>query len=334
MPKHTFLISDESVNHHGFRILTDGIDLSYFLANPVLLYNHHRSNTDVTVYGRWEGMEKKDGKLSGDPVFDLSDKMGKKLASKVKGGFLHAVSLNVRILEASDAPEHKLPGQRGPTIVRSQLREVSMTDIPGNGNSVRLFDADDNEIDVVKLSDFTTNASFKSQTAPKMDELQYLGMTLGLSDDKPNLSAVNGAIRKLMDKAARVDVLEAQLKDYQKKEEASQADRAEALLTKAEEDGRITTAQRTSFATLFDKDFEGTAEVLKGLPKQKKLKDIPAGGKGGGDTTTLSEGKYNGKTFREWEIEDDGTLARLKSEDEETYNELYKEQYGSFPTKG
>lgn len=46
----TFVISDESVNSYGKVILTDGIDISQFERNPVMLYMHERA----TVVGRWE----------------------------------------------------------------------------------------------------------------------------------------------------------------------------------------------------------------------------------------------------------------------------------------
>ena len=43
MNKVTFVISDESVNSYGKVILTDGIDISQFERNPVMLYMHERA---------------------------------------------------------------------------------------------------------------------------------------------------------------------------------------------------------------------------------------------------------------------------------------------------
>lgn len=37
-----FLLSDESLNSHGSIIMTDGIRLDRFLANPVMFYNHEQ----------------------------------------------------------------------------------------------------------------------------------------------------------------------------------------------------------------------------------------------------------------------------------------------------
>lgn len=41
--KKTFVLSDESVNSYGFRVLTDGIALDNFKKNPVMLWNHTRT---------------------------------------------------------------------------------------------------------------------------------------------------------------------------------------------------------------------------------------------------------------------------------------------------
>ena len=48
MEKNTFVISDESVNSYGYIVKTDGIDITAFERNPVMLYMHERK----TVVGR------------------------------------------------------------------------------------------------------------------------------------------------------------------------------------------------------------------------------------------------------------------------------------------
>lgn len=51
-----FLLSDESLNSHGTVVMTDGIRLDRFLANPVMFYNHDESKG---VVGRWEKSERR-----------------------------------------------------------------------------------------------------------------------------------------------------------------------------------------------------------------------------------------------------------------------------------
>lgn len=38
--KHTFVLTDESVNGYGYRVLTSGGRKEQFLKNPVMLYSH------------------------------------------------------------------------------------------------------------------------------------------------------------------------------------------------------------------------------------------------------------------------------------------------------
>lgn len=42
--KTTMTVSDETVNRHGYRVLTSGIDIEGFKKNPVMLYNHLRAD--------------------------------------------------------------------------------------------------------------------------------------------------------------------------------------------------------------------------------------------------------------------------------------------------
>lgn len=133
----TFILSDESVNSLGSRILTSGIDLTRFLTNPIMLYNHEREQ--VLPIGKWENVRKAGTQLLAEPFFDMDDSFARAVARKVERGILNAASVNVRILELSDDPSLYLPGQSLSTVVKSELVEASIADIPGNKNAVKLF---------------------------------------------------------------------------------------------------------------------------------------------------------------------------------------------------
>ena len=151
-----FICNDESINTYGFVVKTDGIDLSAFQKNPVMLWNHGRSTgsdeREVLPIGRWEGMKKEAGQLTGRAVFDLNDPFARKIAEKVEKGFISACSIGIRILERDDNPTHWAEGQIAPTVTRCELREISVCDIPANRNAVTvsLYDAGGK---VVELSD-------------------------------------------------------------------------------------------------------------------------------------------------------------------------------------
>lgn len=135
-----FTLSDESLNVYGSRVLTQGIDLAKFRRNPVMLYGHDRKRLPI---GRWENIKVSGGKLTADPVFDDGDEFAQDVKRKVEGGFLRAASIGFNVLESSDKRNYLLPGQTRPTVIKSELVEASIVDIPANGNAlaeVRLYE--------------------------------------------------------------------------------------------------------------------------------------------------------------------------------------------------
>lgn len=161
--KHDFVISDESVNRYGYRILTEGINLDGFERNPVCCVHH---DTMSNVVGRWENMRKENGKLMGTVIFDRNDPEAIKLYWKYTDGFWHAVSLHIIPLEESELKEYVLPGQTRPTVTKSELLEVSLVIIPGQKNAVKLHKSDGNEYEPHLIG----YSARTSQTAPETKE--------------------------------------------------------------------------------------------------------------------------------------------------------------------
>lgn len=127
--KHTFLVSDESQNSHGFTVLTEGINTDNFVKNPIMLYMHERAN----VIGRWENLEKKEGKLYADAIFDTSSQKGKEVAAKVENGFLKAASIGITF-NRTDLQDN--------IVKASNLLEISVVDIGSNANALKLYNAE------------------------------------------------------------------------------------------------------------------------------------------------------------------------------------------------
>lgn len=152
--KHTFLVSDETVNSYGFKVLTNGIDTKRFEGNPIMLYMHERAN----IIGRWENIRKKNGQLFADAVFDIEDPTAKEIAGKVERGFLKSASIGITKANLKDG------------IVNScELMEISIVDIGSNSNALRLY-TDTEETIQLKLNEFSSVGSITS--------------ILGLSKDK------------------------------------------------------------------------------------------------------------------------------------------------------
>lgn len=142
----SFIVSDESINKYGTRVLTTGIDLSEFRKNPVLFWNHKRDEDGIFgasaknhyPIGRWENIRMDGENLKADAVLDMNDATGKKVAQKLKDGFLNAASIGIAVVGTSESEEFLLAGQTRPTITQSKLLEISIVDIPANGNAMRL----------------------------------------------------------------------------------------------------------------------------------------------------------------------------------------------------
>src|SRR5690625_2612189 len=89
-----FVLNDETkVNQYGFKVLNAGLDLERFKKNPVILDYHHPNN--FGVIGRWEDIQIEGHLLTAKPVFDEEDEYSRRIAGKVKRGFLRGASLGL-----------------------------------------------------------------------------------------------------------------------------------------------------------------------------------------------------------------------------------------------
>lgn len=137
------VISTGAVNCYGSRVLTEGIDLTQYEKNPVLLWMHRRSwEPGAMPIGRVEGLRIEQDKLIGTPVFDQNDPFAKQIESKWENGFLRMVSASLEPLETSADAPLILPGQSRETVTRSKLIEVSIVDIGGNDEALQLLGGD------------------------------------------------------------------------------------------------------------------------------------------------------------------------------------------------
>lgn len=134
------IISTEAVNSYGSRVLTDGIDISQYLRNPVLLWMHRRSwEPGAMPIGKIENLRVEDGRLIGTPVFDQNDDFARQIESKWQNGFLRMASAGLEPIETTPDPALVQPGQTRETVTRCKLVEVSIVDIGGNDEALQLY---------------------------------------------------------------------------------------------------------------------------------------------------------------------------------------------------
>lgn len=175
-----FLLTDNSVNAYGFRLLTEGYLQEEFEKNPIGFYMHQREDGVVV---KWTDFRREGDKVFAKPVINMSNVRGGQTRDEVVNGFLNAASVgHYVILELSEDDSLKLPGQTGPTVTKWYNRELSLVDIPGNYNALtNLFDKDGNKIN--SLSDLVS--STKPSQSPKAERPEHVDKD---SDRKASLS--------------------------------------------------------------------------------------------------------------------------------------------------
>ena len=191
------IISDESVNCYGTWVRTEGVDISQYERNPVLLWMHWRG----VIIGCVKDIRKENGKITGEPWFDEVREESKQAKRQWEKGTLRMVSANLEVIETNDDPALVKPGQYRAVAWRSKLVEVSMVDIGGNDNALPLvFTYKDKELKLAAgensegLPLLTYNNN--NQKEEKMD-YKVIALKLGLPETATrNLSANTNALPK------------------------------------------------------------------------------------------------------------------------------------------
>ena len=320
------VISDESINSYGFWVNTDGIDLSAFLKNPVMLWNHNRSslgtNLDQLPIGRWKDLRVENGVLTGEPVFDENDEFAVKIKQKYESGILNACSIGFTPLEWSDAPEMLKEGQTVATVTRCRLLEISICDIPSNANATVVLYDDINKT-IINLSDLPMLA-----IGPKLNNNmpKEIALKLGLDENASPQACVN-AIDELKSENASYEATRQNLEqeNRQLKQRLKAIDDAEAearkqevvnLLDDAVKSGRIDAKARPQFEKLFELDHEAAKTALAALPERKPMEAKPAG-TGDGDLCKMS-----------WdELDKSDRLLELKTKFPDIYQQKFNEKF-------
>jgi hypothetical protein len=137
----TFVISDESINTYGMRVMTEGIDTSDFERNPVMYWDHNWWQGAKPI-GHWANIRKEESKLLADAVFD-DDEESQLIKAKILKGSIRACSAGLDIVETSTEAAFILQGQSRPTITKSKIFEASITGLPANKSALRLRKGDE-----------------------------------------------------------------------------------------------------------------------------------------------------------------------------------------------
>ena len=131
----TFVASTATPDRYDDIVDQKGWDLRAFHRNPVILFNHNPNQMPI---GKGKAYLK-DGALMIDVEFDKNDPDAQKIESKVRGGFINAVSVGFQPTETIPrsrlSAESPYYGKTGMYFPKSELLEVSIVTIPANNEA-------------------------------------------------------------------------------------------------------------------------------------------------------------------------------------------------------
>ncbi len=323
--EHDFIITDETLNRNGWRIIVSGIDLEGFRKNPVCCVQH---NTYMIPIGKWKNLRVEDAVLKGTVEFDRNDPEAVRLYWKYKDGYMNAVSLHIIPLEESRDEDMLLPGQKFETVVKSEMLEISLVTIPGQRNAVRLSTADGKEY---KLN-FLSNGNM-SEVKKTVEELQKeLDAQKKLSvDSLIKLHQQRGVVAEkeaeplaklaLSDYDSVKEMLESRkLKGDDSKSGATPAEElAEGLVKLHFDRGAISESEKNVYKASAIADYEGTRKVLEA---KKGTSDVQTFMQGMSSTESNELGDRSKWSYLDWYKKDLRGLLSMQKNDPEKYKRL------------
>lgn len=141
-----------------------------------------------------------------------------------------------------------------------------------------------------------------------------------MTDETPDQTVLSEIQNAFTAKDTEIANLKAQIKsntDAQMK----------ALLDDAENEGKITKAQRPGWETMLTNSFTEASAALAGIPKRIDVNKVIADNKKSTDPSNAAKGS-EAWTYREWEQKNPKGLLEMKNTDFDAFNALFKEHTG------
>jgi uncharacterized membrane protein len=304
----SFCLLDNTMTLHGLRFKPEGVDLSRFVDNPILLYMHTRGE----VHGKWTNVRLEAGKILADPEFDEEDPDSAKIAGKVKRGYLKACSMGLIPLEVQ-----LIDGE--PWAVRSLALETSIVDAGSNANALRLFGLNGEEIK-------DTEKHILNLTFPIMDTKKDSGSA---PEQAAPVVPVAIALAAGLAENATAELVAAKIKEISDENrtlklaaETTKTTAIKDLLDKAITDKKILATERSHYEALAALNFDSVKAIVEKLNPPVDLVAHAQGGKTAsveGDEELVK--KYN-------ELDKSNKLYQLKASDLPQFKTLYKARFG------
>ncbi|GAA5096886.1 hypothetical protein GCM10023210_31240 [Chryseobacterium ginsengisoli] len=259
MKEYPFIASTENVNSYGYRILTEGIDISQYEKNPVLLYMHNRGGSNPTgdeVIGKAR-LEKKNNILYAYVTFDSKNEFASKIEEKVAGGFINMCSIWADPIETSTDPQLALPGQKYETVIKCKMIELSIVDIGGQDDALRLS---------------AGNSPHKLQLINQQNTMSNF-TTIALALGKEPNSTESTVLMAVSELKLSLETEKGKTKEWQDKYIALKKTEATALAEKAIKLGLFPEDFKDGLVSLFDNDYDNQHKKLSALIEKKESEE-------------------------------------------------------------
>lgn len=303
------IICSSRLNRYGYRVLASGIETKHYLKNPILLSFHDGKVMSVGKITDLKVEKDEDGYdiLTGVPEFDLDDPHAAHLDRKFKKGYMNACSMGFNPIDVSEDPELLELGQTLGTVTKSELLEVSITNIPGDRDAVGVplkLSAEGGHLERLKIL---------SNTKIEEMDLSKICKKLGLAESATETEVIN------------------KIESLQLSYNALETERIEALVKLGKESGVVTDANEASIRSLAKLDYENASKMvtLSAMKREEKKDEKPADAKS--VAATIKElaadgiGKKTdaeGLTFEKLSKEDPDKLAQIRTDDPALYEKL------------
>lgn len=319
-----FIFNDETIeNTYGFSILTEGIDLTRFSKNPIMLSDHWNSNWNVI--GKWHDVKKDATLLTGLPDFDTEDSDTAKVAGKVERGYINACSMGIIF----DRENLTVIGGKV-ILTKCELVEVSIVPVPSNANAVRLMHADGKPMEEKEIQELSLSVipGIKNpELNLKIDNMKKIILSIGavmalgfkdqptdgldVSEVEAKILGLSGEVKSLTEKNNALELAAQTAKDA---EAAAAKLRVETKVALAITKGQIIASQKDEMVNLGLASETALDTLISAMPEKKNFSV--------GVTTPSGDGSAEVKSLDDFEKLSHEAKLAFKNEKPEEYKKL------------
>ncbi len=311
-----------------------------------MLWMHQRAFTERLALGNVVELKKEVHEtlgniITGLPVFDDTDDFAMRIYQKFENGTYRMASAGLRPVEWSEDEAHLMPGQRGATLTKSQLEEISLCDIGGNDDALQVALYNENN-ELIQLNLKGENADIPLLTINKTDML------------KIELTAQKAAAILGEKEIATADQFETkvaevvQLAQRQKteietltREKQDEVTKVIELTQKLADAGKVQLTKDTDSALAdavearkISKDevgyLKGNVTDQAGLDSLKLFLNAKSGAPTVKEALATSKTENVELTGKSWDdLDRAGKLVKLKADDLNLFKQLYKARFGA-----